>query len=150
MTRRLAGTVASALVISLVLSLGLGGCTSVKAGLGTRDSICFAALPQAQRAIGTPAKFAGVRYLSPVDLLSAVKRARRRHIVPPDALVDIGRRGACLIGYRGRFQKSDFPSAWVPGAGPYRFAIVIVRQDDHQVVGVVLLSRPLLRFFHLS
>jgi hypothetical protein len=132
------------------LALALGACTSVKVGLGTRDSVCFSSLPEANRVVGVHAKFAGVRYLSSARLLSSMKHVREHHLVPPDSLIDMGRRGACVFGYRGDFRSDEFPHAWFPELGPYRFAVVVVRQDDQKVVGVVLLRRPPVQFFHLS
>jgi hypothetical protein len=131
--------------------LALGACTSLKAGLGTRDSVCFSSLPEAYAVVGPHARFAGVRYLSPINMLSALRHPGRPMLVPPDAFTDVGRHGACLIGYRGAVSAGAEARARRPLPGPYAFAIVVVRQADHRVLGVVLLPNPpTLRFSHLS
>ncbi len=133
----------------LPLAVALCGCVTVKAGLGLRDQVCFSSIPAARAVVGTRAQFAGVRYVSPVDLLDALRHPIERHLVPPDVLQDFGRNGACLVGYRGEITKKAIAQAWRPVGGPIRFVVVVVRQNDHRVVSVIALPKAYLRFTHL-
>ncbi|HLI44254.1 MAG TPA: hypothetical protein VKU92_07270 [Acidimicrobiales bacterium] len=130
-------------------ALLLSACTSYRAGLGPRDAICFSSFPEARRAVGPEPQFAGVRYVSASTLVADLRRIRRHHIVVPDALSDFGQTGACLFGYHLGASRSPLPGSWHPLSGPYRFAVVVVDQQTHRVVTVVVLPRPPLRFSHL-
>jgi hypothetical protein len=131
-------------------ALLLSACTSYRAGLGPRDAFCFSSFPEARQAVGSKPQFAGVRYVSASTLVADLRRIRRHHIVVPDALSDFGQTGACLFGYHlGASPRSLVPRSWHPLPGPYRFAVVVVDQQTHRVVIVVVLPRPPLRFSHL-
>lgn len=140
-----------ALAVLMVVGLGLGGCDSVRNGLGTRDGLCFPALPAARQLVGSEATFAGVRLLSAHALDKAIRR--RLGALPlkaPDPLTDYLHRPACLVAYRGAVPPKVVAQAWQPEKGPHRFTIVVVRQSDDKVLGVVVLPKAPLRFAHLS
>lgn len=138
------------LVAAALVAAALAGCTSVHNDLETRDSLCFAALPQARSAIGQAPRFAGVRFVDPAVLRSALESATRTTVTLPPDLAAASGRGACLVGYRGRFSPKVAARAWRPETGPLVFGIVVLRQSDDRVLAVVLLSAPPLRFSHLS
>jgi hypothetical protein len=139
-------------LLMAVLMMGtlLTSCTSVRNGLGTRDSVCFASLPAAQRAVGGKPTLAGVRYVAPTLLLDSLDRQTHRQLRPPASLLSMPRKGVCLVAYRGRFSSGLAKRAWRPEPGPYDFAVVVVRQADDHVLGVLLLSQSPMRFSHLS
>jgi hypothetical protein len=140
-------------LVAALLAAGLfsSSCDSVRNGLGTRDGLCFSALPAARQVVGSRASFAGVRLLSSHALDSAI---RRRLGVPPpgvpDPLTDFVHRPACLVAYRGDVLHRAMAGAWRPEKGPYVFTVVVVRQSDDKVLGVVVLPKAPLRFSHLS
>lgn len=133
----------------LAVPLVLGACTTLRASLGPRDSVCFSSFPQARRAIGPGPQFAGVRLVPASTLVADVSHVRHHHIVPPDALADLGRAGACVFGYHGRPSAALLVRSWHPLPGPYTFAVVVVEQQTHRILAVVVLPREPLRFFHL-
>lgn len=144
--RTRAGAVVMAL---LVLAVAAGGCTSVRNGLGRRESICFASLPAARQVVGKEATFAGVRYLSPVAVRKDLLRIEH-HLTPlPAALSRLDHKAMCLVAYRGRFRRDIDSLVWRPRPGPYGFAIVVVRQTNQKVLGVLLLRRVAVRFAKL-
>ncbi|MHB1986750.1 MAG: hypothetical protein ACYCSF_02010 [Acidimicrobiales bacterium] len=134
----------------LVLGLLLASCTSVRNGLGTRDGICFSALPAARQDVGRAVLFAGVRYLSTTYLEASLERPGHGRVSLPPALRALAGKGTCLVAFRGKLPARVAARAWHRGRGPYRFAVVIVRQSDHRVLGVLMLARPPLGFTHLS
>ncbi|MGO9560119.1 MAG: hypothetical protein ACLPQS_03870 [Acidimicrobiales bacterium] len=138
------------LLMAVLVAAILTSCTSVRNGLGTRDSVCFASLPVAELALGGKPTFAGVRYLPPISLIGSLDHETRRRLHPPKALLAKPRVGVCLVAYRGRFSSAVTARAWRPEPGPYDFAVVVVRQADDHVLGVVLLPRAPIRFGHLS
>jgi hypothetical protein len=139
---------ASALTV-VAAGVALTGCATVKAGLGPKDQVCFSSIPAAKAVVGPKAQFAGVRFVSPHDLLEAVRGPNLQDLGPPDALQDFGRHGACLVGYRGALGTKVIAHAWRPVPGPVRFLVVVVRQSDHHVLGVIALPKTYLRFTHL-
>lgn len=140
----------AALIAALVLPLSLSACTSVRNGLGTRDGICFSSLPTAREVVGAAPSFEGVRYMSAAQLISSIRHTERQKVTPPPAFRAMDDRATCLFAYRGTFPKAVESSAWHLEKGPYRYAVVLVRQSDHAVLGVVLLAKSPLRFTHFS
>jgi hypothetical protein len=142
MTRQRRGVI----VLLLVLALGcttLEGCTAARNGLGTHVSLCFRFLPEAHAAAGASSRFAGVRSLSGGALVAAI--AREAHTgptpTPPALLVAVTHEATCLVAFRGRFSLSSVSDGWAPMPGPYRNAIVVVRQSNSDIVATVLLRR---------
>ncbi len=142
--------VATMAVLGLVL-LAASGCAAVRNGLGTRVGICFAALPAARQVVGQQASFAGVRYLRPRAVMTAIaKQLGEKPLAPPDALADVVRKPACLVAYRGPAGHRLERQAWRPERGRPEFTIVVVRQSDHKVIGVMVLPRAPLGFSHVA
>lgn len=127
-------------------SLGLGGCTAEKDVLGSKESVCFSAIPLARSLVGKKAIFAGVRYLGPLSLVRSIERAQHRRVAPPVGMREMGHHAACLVAYRGTLSPRVLTTGWRPGAGPYRFAIIVIRLRDHRLLAEVLLHRPPLGF----
>lgn len=126
----------------------LGGCTSVHNGLGTRDSQCFRVLPAARQVVGSAPTFGGVRDVAPASFVTALDLPPEPFRPVPSSLRRPALRSTCLVEFSGHFnpRSKTFLRAWHPGPGPYRFAIVVVGQQDLRIVAVVLLARPPLRF----
>jgi hypothetical protein len=135
--------------IAVLAASTLSSCTSVHDTLGTRDGQCFGALAPARQVIGTAPTFAGVRYLAP-NVLDIGRGRHHHHEEMPAGLARVRGQGACLVGYRGRFSKKILATGWDPERGAHRFAVVVVRLQDHHVLGIVLLPGPPVRFSHLS
>ena len=143
-------SLAPVLLVVALLAPVLTSCTSVRNALGTRDGICFSSLPAARQTVGTAASLAGVRYVAPTALVNSLERVVKAPLVAPASFRGMPRRGVCLVGFGGRFAGRFSDIAWRPQRGPYGFAVVVLRQSDHHVIGVILLRRPTLRFAHLS
>jgi hypothetical protein len=149
-------TAAEALTGALLVGVAagstlLGGCTSVHNGLGTRDSSCFRVLPAARQVVGSAPTFGGVRDVAPALFVTALDLPPEPRRPVPSSLRQPALRSTCLVEFHGSFdpRSKAFVRAWHPGPGPYRFAIVVVGQQDLRVVAVVLLARPPLRFGRL-
>jgi hypothetical protein len=58
----------------------------------------------------------------------------------------------CLVAFGGTFRLATATRGWAPAPGPYRNAIVVVRQSTGKVVATVLFGRlPRgIHFFELS
>jgi hypothetical protein len=133
-----------ALVLALVPLLG-AGCTAARNGLGTNISSCFRVLPTAK---GTaeggsrrPVTFVGLQWIGTDRLVHGVAKPGSGGPPPPPSLEPEHRLGVCAVAYRGVFSASSVTRPWVPGAGPYRIAIVVVRQSNNRVLATVLLAR---------
>lgn len=136
-------------LLAPVAALSVAGCTSVRNGLGTRDGLCFSSLPAARAAVGSTPQFAGVRYLPPQSLVTSVDRSLHRDVRAPAKLTAAMGKGACLVAFRGSVPDRVSDVAWDPEPGAERFTVVLVRQSNHQVIGIVELPNPPLRFDHL-
>lgn len=144
---RLPASVALAGVLALAISAA--GCTSVRNGLGTRAGLCFAALPPARALVGPGPVLAGVRYLDPAVLRTSLEAVTHAPVTLPDELADAARTGACLVAYDGRFGAGLLRSAWLPEPGRVGAVVVVVRQSDDVVLGVVGFRRLPLRLAKL-
>lgn len=138
---RLAG-----LAITLALAgFGSSGCTTARNILGTRISPCFRVLPEAGQAVQLgnsrvkAPPILGVQWLATSDLVKAVELTRGTP--PPASLAAVGHQATCAVAFRGRFHPGDVLAPWTPGPGPYKVAIVVVRQSDAHVISTVLLRR---------
>jgi hypothetical protein len=142
--RRKASLLATLIGATLVLS----SCTSVRNSLGTRTGVCFKVIPEARAAVGSSARFDGVRAIPPSELLSAYERAVKAHVSVPDNLADNLRRATCLVAFRGSFSVTTVKEGWAPRSGPYRVAIVVLLQSDAKVIVTGLFKAVPLRFAH--
>ncbi len=147
---RLAWRALGAALICVASASGLSGCTSVRNGLGTRDGICFSALPAARELAGSEATFAGVRYLPPESLVASVDRVTHRHITLPPSLERVSRQPECIVAFSGATSVRLLPTTWRPEEGADKYTVIVVRQSDDRVLGVAAFPGPPLRFAHLS
>jgi hypothetical protein len=134
-------------VVTFVLAVGvastmLTGCTAARNGLGTRASSCFRVLPEAHAAAGLSSTFDGVLSASPVVLVKAVRHeSHGPPPVSPAVLVQDSHETTCLVAFRGTFRLSRVTRGWAPGPGPYRRAVVVVRQSNAALLATVLFHR---------
>lgn len=137
---------AAALLAGALGGFALGGCTSVKNGLGPHDSICFSTIPEARHLVGKSPHFAGVRYITPGTLRHSVERRFHRHVTFPPRLAKRQWHAACLVAFSGQLSNRLVTMSWHPGPGPYRFVIVVIRLDGHRLLGTIVMARSPLGF----
>lgn len=136
-TKRVRRALAAA-VVALALGGSLAACSSVHQGLGTSDAACFTALPRAAAAVGSHARFGGVRLLK----VSAIPYKTLAAIVRSATSAD----RVCLVDYIG-----DFTAAKVShprGRSTGRFAVVVLTFPKGDLVATVLFRRVPVRFQH--
>jgi hypothetical protein len=132
----------------LAASTGLSACTAPRNALGPTESSCFRVLAVAHAAVNDTGRFAGVRYLSPRDLTTALREFREsehRWFVIPGALLR-ERSAVCVAAYRGRFSANAVALGWPPGRKRDPLAIVVVRVRDLHVLVTFVLNKPPLPF----
>ena len=145
MRRRPRLLTAAALALVVVLP---AGCTSVKNGLGPRESICFSVIPTARAEVGKGPYFAGVRYVGPTTIVRAIERVHHHKVMPPSPLLGRDAHHAdCMVAFRShRFRGRLMAHAWRPGEGPYHFVIVVVRLRTHRILAVIVLHKAPIGF----
>jgi len=124
-----------------VAGLCLVGCTSARSSLGTSDSGCFAVLPTAIRAVGSPATLLGVRSLT----LSAL------HQQDPALSAAIGsdRPGGqkvCVVAFHGAFRAASVTRPSGLDSGPV--AVAVVQTSPERLLGTYIVDRAPLKFGH--
>lgn len=137
----------AALIVAGVALLGvtggLGACTIVRNGLGTRVSVCFKSLPAANTAVHAAGRFAGMRYTTIGDLEDYLRHSPGGVVVAPPGALQLPRRtGVCVVAfhaYHGRFAAGAVLDGWAPtGNADGRYAMVIVRQSDLHVLATAV------------
>ena len=122
----------------LVSGCTVSGCTTARNVLGPKVSPCYRAVAVARLALHRHGRFDGVRALpgTSVELVLADyhPRTSRRVAVGP-------RTAICLVAYRGRFSAAGLQAVLRPGPAEARVAVVVVRQKDLEVVGILLVNR---------
>jgi len=140
--RRRPWVVAAGVALALTMSaVSLAGCTSARNSLGTRDSACFRALPEARSAVGPVAVFAGVRSLQASALVKEVESTPHASRTIPPALTAVEHAATCLVAFKGSFAVDRVSRGWAPLPGPYQGAVVVVRFSNVKLVMTVLLPR---------
>jgi hypothetical protein len=122
-----------------------GGCTSVRNGLGTRESVCLRALPVARTAVNEQGSYQGVKYFDAHSFaLLLAKRPTKEP--PPPELSALMKSSVCLVEYRGTFTASGVEKGFshLTGAGDY--AVVVIKQSTNELVVTVVLGKPPLAF----
>ena len=146
-TARAARLVAASAAL-LAASAGLSACTAPRNVLGSTESSCFRVLAVTHAAVNDTGRFAGVRYLSPRDLTTALRGFRKsehRWFVIPGAVLR-ERSAVCVVAYRGSFSTNGVALGWPPGRKRDSLAIVVVRVRDLHVLVTFVLDKPPLRF----
>jgi hypothetical protein len=122
--------------LSLVLSLGLAGCTASRNVLGTADSACFQAIPVAAQAVHHRGKLVGVHRVA-TDRLHRLLSTVPHH--PHKAV--------CVVAYRGSFTSDQVQMA--PPGQSGRYAVIVVSSPGNHVVQSYVLDKLPLSFRHL-
>jgi hypothetical protein len=159
--------VAAAVLISL--SLATAGCASPRFALGTTRSPCFQALPVAAAAVAHQGQFAGVTRVNRTTLglngrLGLPRRRRTTTTVTTKPTsttalpshpttttrpsVPAQPQGACLVAFKGTFDRSKIPLL-VPSPAVGRYAVVVVSVRTRQARAVYLLDSLPKSFTHL-
>jgi hypothetical protein len=132
-------------ILALISSATLFGCTSARDTLGTNASPCFDALVIAANAVHHTGSFAGVH------LLSFTKIGSDAHIQSVlSARAGSKVRDVCVVSYKGtfRFDHVERPLGKPPAGGVGRYAIIIVSQPQNHLLGTVVRATQPLRFGH--
>jgi hypothetical protein len=154
------------------LSLAVVGCASPRIALGTTRSPCFQALPVAAAAVNHQGQFAGVTRVTRTTLgitgsLGLPRRRRAtttttststtttvvtavpgRTATTVKAKVPAQPQGACLVAFKGSFDRSKIPLL-VPTPAVGHYAVVVVSVRTRQARAVYLLDSLPKSFSHL-
>jgi hypothetical protein len=129
-------------------SLGFAACTSARNALGPQASPCFRVLAVARAAVNDEGRFAGVRYLSPKDLMAALRAMKTgphgRFAIPAELRRE--RSAVCAVAYRGSYSTGGVAFGWPPNRHADPLAVVVVRVRDVRVLVTFVLRKPPLRF----
>lgn len=146
------------LAVVASLAVALTGCTTARNLLGTPISRCFRVLPTARLAVdlskrSAAAKLVGVQWIGASAIVAAGEHdsAGTEVEMPPLVLLEKQhKRNVCAVAFSGKFAPSAVAKPWTPQAGPYKVAVVVVRQSDNHLLATVLLRRlpPGLHFSH--
>jgi hypothetical protein len=162
-----------AVAVALVgLSFATVGCASPRIALGTTRSPCFQALPVAASAVGHQGQFAGVTRVtrSTLGLSGTLLPQRRRRPTTSTSTsttltttptgsasgptttarvrVPAQAQGACLVAFKGTFDRSKIPLlVSTPAVG--RYAVVVVSVRTRQARAVYLIDQLPKSFSHL-
>jgi hypothetical protein len=135
--RRAAVWLAAAAALCALVS----GCASARNALGTANSGCYVALPEASAAVNGAGHLQGVRLVSVASLrhtgrLYALATSEpRRHVSQ-----------VCLVAFTGPFRASEVHQPHGRSAG--RLAIVVLEYPDNTLLGTIILRRVPLHFGH--
>ena len=126
------------LVLGLLATISLGGCSAARNGLGTADGPCYVALPVATAAVHEQGNLLGVRLVSTTSL-------RPRSQVA-DAAAAVTAKQVCLVGYSGSFKESgvEHPAGRTSG----HLAVVVSTAPGNHLLGTVIFTQAPLHFGH--
>jgi hypothetical protein len=142
------GTRGVALVALALLGATLTGCTSVRNGLGPRESVCFRVLPAAQEAVHDQGSFGGLKYLSADSFATLLAKQSGKHPPPspPPGISALQKSAVCLVEYHGTYTAAAVEKGWSRVSGPGSYAIVVIKQSTGEVIVTVVLHKPPLAF----
>jgi hypothetical protein len=125
-----------------------GGCTSVRNGLGPRESVCLRALPVAREAVHAQGSYQGVKYFDARSfaLLLAKRQSTQPAESPPPELAALMKSSVCLVEYRGTFTTADVEMGFSHFSGAGAYAVVVIKQSTNELVVTIVLPKPPLAF----
>jgi hypothetical protein len=135
-----------ALVALALLGAMLTGCTSVRNGLGPRESVCFRVLPAAHAAVHDQGSYGGLRYLSAASFATLLAKQAGKHLAPPPGVGALKKSGVCLVEYHGTFTAASVEKGFSRVTSPGSYAIVVIKQSSGEVIVTVVLHKPPLAF----
>ena len=121
----------------------LGGCGTVRIGIGPNANPCYRAVAAAADALHHKGHLTGVKPTDTASLLQALRQLSDHEPVP-SALT--GRREAvCVVSYTGEFFPAKVRAPWQLRRAPADLAAVVVRTRDARPLATILTSRSAAR-----
>jgi hypothetical protein len=142
------GRIALAGLALVGVALTAEGCTSVRNGLGPRESVCLRALPVARQAVNSQGSYQGIKYFSARSLatLLAERQSTEPSEPPPPELAALKKTSVCLVEYRGTFTTAGVEKGFSHLSGPGTYAVVVIDQATNELIVTIVLHKPPLAF----